>query len=303
MDGLDVTYKINFWQIELSILQSSIEYKISIIIVTFNSQETLNESLISIKRADISKSYELIIVDNNSEDNSLEIIHSNFSEAKVMRNNKNLGFAKACNIGAKNASGEYLLFYNPDLIVDTKSIDSLLDIFDEAENVGAVTGRMRFPDNTFQPTCRNFPTKENVFFSRGSIFSWFVKSNNKYTLPDYDNVTDVDAVAGTYTMIRKEVFEKVGMFDERFFMYMEDTDLCFRLKQANYKNYFAPDAGGVHLWGKGSGAGRFKRSYYHHVSIWKYFLKHYPNIFSLLVLPILLILNFVLSFVFKRELK
>lgn len=271
--------------------------------MTFNSQNTLKDSLTALKQAVIPESYELIIVDNNSTDKSLEIVNMYFPEAKVIKNIMNLGFAKACNIGVRNASGDYILFYNPDLIIDPNSIGNLLKIFDEVDNVGAVTGRMRFNDNTFQPTCRKFPTKENIIFSRGSIFPSFLKKSNRYTLPDYDKVTEVDAVAGTFTMVKKEVFEKIGMFDKRFFMYMEDSDLCLRLNQAGYKNYFVPKAGGVHLWGKGSSTGKLKRSYYHHISIWKYFLKHYPNSFSLLFLPILLFLNFTLSYVFKRGLK
>jgi GT2 family glycosyltransferase len=282
-------------------LYSSIEYKISVIIVTHNSQETLKESLTALCKSDNSECYEIIVVDNDSNDKSLDIVHDVFQDAKVIKNNNNLGFAKACNIGAKNALGEYLLFYNPDLMIDKNSISHLLDICEKTDNAGAVTGRMRFPDERFQPTCRKFPTKENIIYSRGSVFSFLNKNKNKYTLPDYDDNTEVDAVAGTFTMIKREIFEKVGMFDERYFMYMEDTDLCLRLNQAGYKNYFVSKAGGVHLWAKGSSTGRFIRSYYQHVSIWKYFLKQYPNSFSLLFLPILLLLNFMVGMIIKRE--
>jgi len=95
-------------------------------------------------------------------------------------------------------------------------------------------------------------------------------------------------------MIRRALFAEAGGFDKRFFMFMEDTDLSLRLCQLGYRNLFVPSAGGVHHWGKGSQAGRTRRVYYHHVSLWKYFLKHFPNGFSVVLLPLLLLVNFIL---------
>ncbi|MCX6834819.1 MAG: hypothetical protein NTW07_06755, partial [candidate division Zixibacteria bacterium] len=114
------------------------------------------------------------------------------------------------------------------------------------------------------------------------------------TLPDFRETTEVPAVAATMTMVRRALFAEAGGFDKRFFMFMEDTDLSLRLHQLGHRNLFTPTAGGVHHWGKGARAGRTRRAYYHHVSLWKYFLKHFPNGFSVMLLPVLLLANFLL---------
>lgn len=269
--------------------------QVSVIIVTFNSLPSLKDSLVSLKNSDISENLEIIIVDNNSTDRSIEIAREIFADCKIIQNNRNIGFAAACNKGAKEANGEYLLFFNPDLEIDKDAISILVDRYEKLEKAGALAGRMRFPDNSFQPTCRKFPTYKNIFFSRGSVLGRIFKSDIEYTLPDYESDTEVEAVAGTFLLVSKTVFERVKMFDETFFMYMEDTDLSYKLNQAGYKNYFIPQAGGVHLWGKGSSGGKAIRSYYHHRSVWKYFLKYFPNAFSLLILPLILLVNFLLG--------
>lgn len=273
---------------------------LSIILITFNSLPALEQSLISLTKSQ-NQSFELIVVDNNSIDNSVDTVLSFFPNAQIIKNRHNLGFAKACNIGAKNANSDILLFYNPDLEVDTDSLGNIIDFMNNTENVGAVSGRMRFPDDSFQATCRKFPDMTNIFLSRGSALSKIIRTNKSYTLPDFENITVVDAVAGTFMAVRKERFKQVGMFDERFFMYMEDTDLSYRLNQHGYKNYYLPQAGGVHLWGKGSSGGNTIRSYYHHLSVWKYFLKHFPVGFSILFLPIILIGNFILSILLPKR--
>ena len=212
-----------------------------------------------------------------------------------------VGFSKACNIGAEAAECEILLFYNPDLEVDDDSIGNLIRFMESRNNIGVVSGRMRFADNSFQSTCRNFPNMTNIFLSRGSVISKILPTIKIYTLPDFTETTEVDAVAGTFMAISKNTFRQVGMFDERFFMYMEDTDLSYRLKLMGCQNYYLPEAGGIHLWGKGSTGGRVLRNYYHHLSVWKYFLKHFSGGFSILFLPIMLIGNFIISIVVPKK--
>jgi GT2 family glycosyltransferase len=137
-----------------------------------------------------------------------------------------------------------------------------------------------------------------MIFSRGSalggLFSSPDSHADRYTLPDFRETTEVSAVAATMTMVRRALFVKAGGFDRRFFMFMEDTDLSLRLHQLGHRNLFTPSAGGVHHWGMGARAGRMQRTYYHHVSLWKYFLKHFPNGFSVMLLPLFLLANFLL---------
>lgn len=273
---------------------------LSLIIVTFNSLPSLEKSLLSLQQSQ-HQHFELIVVDNNSTDNSLQTVSNLFPNAIFIKNEENVGFAKACNQGAKNANGDILLFYNPDLEIDSTSLQAVVDFIQSTPDAGAVSGRMRFPDGTFQATCRKFPDMTNIFLSRGSALSKIISTTNSYTLPDFENITKVDAVAGTFMAVRKNLFEKVGMFDQRFFMYMEDTDFSYRINQLGYNNYFLPQAGGVHLWGKGSSGGKVIRSYYHHISVWKYFLKHFPGGFSILFLPLVLIFNFCITILIPKK--
>ncbi len=265
---------------------------VSIVIVTHNSMPPLENCLKSIRAGANGTSLEIIAVDNVSDDRSPEIVQEYFPEAKVIRNDRNVGFGSACNIAAKEAEGDYLLFLNPDVVVDNLAIEKLLQVCRSKKNAGAVAGRMRFPDGSFQATCRQLPKLQNIMFSRGSVLSRFLgRDSERYTLPDYDDTTAVPATAGTMLMIHKRLFESIGGFDTNFFMFLEDVDLCLRIGREGYQNYFVPEAGGVHLWGKGSRAGKFKRNVYHHHNVWKYFVKHYPGILTYFVLPIVLLAN------------
>ena len=117
---------------------------------------------------------------------------------------------------------------------------------------------------------------------------------DSYTLGDCSETTEIPAVSATCLMVERDFFLSLGGFDERFFLFMEDTDLCLRIGQAGRKIYFVPEAGAVHRWGTGASVSLAKRSWHHHRSVWKYFLKHYPNGFSLFLLPALLFVNFIL---------
>ena len=238
--------------------------------------------------------HEIIVVDNNSSDNTPSFVKNFFPQAILHLNRKNKGFAAACNTGAELSESALLLFLNPDVFLDQPAITELLNSYTNLDRVGAVVGRLRFPDGTFQPTCRRLPTISNILFSRRGIIGSFSKENSKYNQPDYDKITDVPAAAGTFMMISKELFKKIGRFDERFFMYMEDTDLCKRLIMAGFKNYFVPSAGAVHSWSEGSKAGTVRRSLYHHLSVYKYFNKHRQDLVARLVFPLPLLVNFIL---------
>lgn len=269
--------------------------KISIVLATYNSLRTLQSCLAHLGEASRRINCELIAVDNNSTDNSASAIRNFWPQAKVIVNRKNTGFAHAANQGAKAAIGEYLLFVNPDLFVDSNCLEEFLIFIRGKERIGAVGGRMRYPDGRFQPSCRNLPTLSNLIFSRGSFLWRIFRGTHKYTLPDSANPIEVPAVAGALLFIRKDVFESVGRFDSNYFMFMEDTDLCKRLTMLGFSNYFLPQAGAVHEWGTGSSAGFFKRSRYHHISVFRYFRKHRRGLGTYLLLPVMLLLNFLLS--------
>lgn len=279
--------------------------QVSIIIVTHNSRTALVDCLPSLHVAMAPLDCELVVVDNSSTDGSTDAVLNQFPQATIITKSRNCGFASACNLGAETACGEFLLFLNPDVEIDRDAIAILLSAARDYPGAGLMSGRLRFPDGSFQATCRQFPNISNMIFSRGSLLSRFTNSRSDkrsgYTLPDYAATTEVPAVAATMAMIRKELFDWVGGFDRRFFMFMEDTDLSLRLHQSDYANLFVPTAGGSHRWGAGSDIGRIRRLGYHHFSVWKYFLKHFPNGFSVLPLPFLLLLNFLGAVILGRR--
>jgi GT2 family glycosyltransferase len=239
---------------------SFVEDSVSVIIVTYNSLPVFRDCLDHLRAAAVDMDCEIVVVDNNSSDHSASVARHVFDGAAVLTNNRNLGFATACNQGAAAARGDYLLFLNPDVLIDSDAIRLLKAAIKSTDKAGAVTGRLRFPDGVFQPNCRHFPTVSNLLFSRGSVLSRLLGRTSSYTLEDYGQLCRVPAVAGTMLMIRSELFRALGGFDERFFMYMEDTELCYRIDRAGYANYYVPEAGAVHLWAQGSKTGRMRRN-------------------------------------------
>lgn len=272
---------------------------VSVIIVTHNSRPALGDCLKAIPVACARYSYEIIVVDNRSADGSVALVRQFRPNALVLENSVNIGFGRACNQAAESARGEYLLLLNPDAILDPLAVDYLIEASRSRDVVGVAVPRLRFPGGKFQASCRNLPTIGNMIFSRGSVIAkMFTKSlgdSSQYTLPDYPVTTPVPAAAGTVALIRRDLFAHAKGFDPRFFLFMEDTDLCARLGQSGYEHLFVPAASAVHRWGEGSSAGRVSRIWRHHLSVWKYFLKHFPNGFSVVLLPILLLLNGLIS--------
>lgn len=273
--------------------------KLSLVVVTHNSEQALRESLSSWRnslsdfRSKGLGACELVAVDNASTDQSREIVREFDGETKVISLIENRGFAAGCNAGAEASKGEVLLFLNPDVILDPNAISELFEALNSLENAGAVTARMRNSDGTFQPTCRNFPSAKNIFASRGSLIGRLF-AGVEYTLPDSPRPLEVPAAAATSLVIRKKFFSELGGFDERFFMFFEDTDLSLRIKRAGKKIYFTPTAGGIHHWGRGAKATSSQRARWHHRSARRYFQKYHPGFFTSVILPIALTCNLAL---------
>lgn len=271
------------------------EIDVSAVVVTYNSEENIIDCLSALRKEIASVVGEILVVDNCSKDNTPDVIKKKFSDLELIVPEKNLGFGPANNLAAKRARGKFILFANPDMVLDRGALSKLLENYLKLESAGAVVARLRNADGSFQPTCRNFPNFYNIFFSRGSVLNpdrW--GGRNNYTIGEFGEVTEVPAASAACMLMEKDFFLKIGGFDPRFFLFMEDTDLSLRINQAGKKVYFIPEAQAIHHWGKGSKISRRKRSWYHHVSVWKYYLKHYPNGFSLFLLPFALGFNFII---------
>jgi len=186
---------------------------------------------------------EIIIVDNNSTDGSKEYLPLKFTNVKFIFNDANLGFAKACNQGFEISSGNYVLFLNPDTILTETCLKDCISFFETHADAGAAGVRMLDEDGNFlKESKRGLPSPAASFYKLFGLTAMFPGSK---TIAKYyqghlreDEINPVDVLSGAFMMIKKEVFEKVNGFDESFFMYGEDIDLCLRITQQGYKNYY-----------------------------------------------------------------
>jgi len=252
---------------------------LSIIVVTYNSSEVIEGFLTCLEGFPPGCSWELLVTDNASTDDSADVVKRRFPVAKIAVNEVNRGFAAGVNQAARRATGRYLLLANPDVTWQAGSIDRLIEFLEMHPRGAAVTPRLTFPDGRPQPSTRRLPTHSNIWFSRGTPWgerwpgSWGPWT---YTLPDPDRPAKVEAISGTFLLLRRDAFAEVGMLDEQFFMYVEDTDFSKRLWDAGWEAWVEPSVIIGHKWG-----GFKKRSSllrrYHRDGIQKYFRKHHPK--------------------------
>ena len=229
--------------------------QLSIIIVNYNVKEFIKNLLYSLEKALIEISSEIIIVDNASVDGSVEDIKNKFPNVTLIANNENIGFGKANNQGLEIARGEYILLLNPDTIVKEDTFKNLIEFMQSNPNAGMVTCKVLNPDGTLQLACRrSFPGPWTSFTKVTGLSRLFPKSKlfARYNLTylDENEINEVDAISGSFMMLKKEVYQKVGGFDSRFFMYGEDLDLCYRVQSEGYKVYYVPTTEIIHYKGE-----------------------------------------------------
>ena len=255
--------------------------QLSVIIVSYNSIELLENCLFSVQKAMQTIDGEIIIVDNNSNDGSKESLPSKFPGVKFIFNNENLGFAKACNQGSKISSGNYLLFLNPDTILTETCLKDCISFFESHADVGAAGVRMLDEKGNFlKESKRGLPSPSASFYKLFGLTAMFPgsKTFGKYYqghLPEDEN-NPVDVLSGAFMMVKREIFEKVNGFDESFFMYGEDIDLSLRITQRGYKNYYLGKLSVTHLKG-GSTTYNYKyvRDFYSAMNL--FVKKHYSD--------------------------
>lgn len=230
--------------------------KISIILVNFNSQELLLKCIKSLS-ASFEKSndcFEVIVVDNDSSDDSCKMIRHNFPNVVLIQNDVNLGFGKANNLAVRQAKGEYILLLNPDTVVDGNILDKSLKFFSEhSDHKSAFGGILLNPDGSEQRgSRRSFPNLLNVFLHFTKLYK-IVKYQKSYELSWLPVETHpVDCVSGACIGMPKAMYEDLGGFDEQFFLHFEDIDLCKRIWQAGYKLWFYPQVKVFHVKGGSS---------------------------------------------------
>jgi len=228
--------------------------KLSIVIVSWNVRDDLAKCIRSIEENAPRDDFEVIVVDNASTDGTAEMVRSDFPGTTLIVNSANRGFAAANNIGIEKSRGLYVLLLNPDTIAHPGSLDALVGFMDDNEDVGVCGPKLLNEDGSTQPSTRRFPTLRGVLHChtifrfipvfRGHYKKWFMKDFK------YDRQRDVDQVMGAALMARRSIVEELGRMDEAFFMYYEEVDLCYRVKQAGWRIVFVPDAVITHSGGR-----------------------------------------------------
>jgi len=254
-------------------------YDVSVIIVNWNTKDLLSQCLESIKAQTRRISYEIIVVDNFSSDGSPEMVERNFPEVALIKNKENKGFGQANNQGLAKARGKYALFLNSDVVINANCLDDMFDFMERNPNVGASSCKLTFPDGNLQHSCRKFPSFKVFFLMLTGLRYFFpnMKIFREYLMLDWDHSDEreVDQIMGSFMFIRKDVLNQIGSFDERYWMYFEEVDLCLRMKKAGWKIVHYPHATAIHFLSKSSEQwGEMKRITEFQNSLLKYFRKN-----------------------------
>lgn len=207
---------------------------ISIIIVNFNTGKFIFRCIDSISKF-LLKDKEIVVVDNNSNDGSLEKLKIR-KDIRLVENNENLGFAKAVNRGLQIAKGDFIFILNPDTELTKDSVGYLFEFARQNKEVGIVAPKLLNPDGSVQPSCYHDPTLLAAF---REYFADIKGAFSKYAPPGSEPVK-VDSVVGAAMFLSRRVIDKVGMFDERYFMYFEDLDYCRRIRNKGFNVYYLP---------------------------------------------------------------
>ncbi len=234
-------------------LTSSID--ISVVIVNYNVREFLHECLSSLSRPHTNLQLEVIVVDNNSHDNSIGTLQPLFPDVRFLGLDSNLGFGRANNVGIEAARGRYILLLNPDTIVQEDTLESMIRYMDEHPHVGISGCKVLNADGSFQMQCRRgFPSPWTSFCKLFGLQALFPKSplfaRYNQTFRSEDETYMVDAVIGAFMFCRADALRAIGGFDPDFFMYGEDLDLCFRMKQSGFETAYVPITTIVHYKGE-----------------------------------------------------
>ena len=227
---------------------------LTVIIVSWNVCDDVLQCIASVYRNSPSSPFGIILVDNQSSDNTVALVREQYPAVRIIENDCNLGFAAANNMGIKQAAGEYILFLNPDTIVQPRALDMLLNYMQEHPDVGICGPQILNPDMTIQRSVRRFPTFKAIFY-RFTVLKYlglFRSYFYQWTMRAFDHTEEVSAeqLIGAALMAQTKLVKELAGFDERFFMYYEEVDLCLRIKNAGFQVIFYPVPKIVHLGGQ-----------------------------------------------------
>jgi GT2 family glycosyltransferase len=259
---------------------------LSIIIVNWNSKDYLKQCVASILAATHGIELEIVVIDNASYDGSGEILRQSYPQVRFIQSDTNLGFAKANNAAFHKSLGRNVLFLNPDTKILGPAVNIMLGYLQQLPNAGAIGCKLLNADKTIQTSCvQSFPTILNQILDSELLRALLLKSSlwgNAPLFGGQNGPEEVEAISGACMIMKRSVFEQVGLFSEEYFMYAEDIDLCYKIKQAGHKNYYIPDTNVIHF---GGGSTEKRPSEFSNVimceSIWRFLRKTRGKNYSL----------------------
>ncbi len=271
--------------------------KISIIIVNYKAARLTRQCVRGIIEHAPQCLYEVIVVDNNSDDGCLDLIQTEVIDffnnqdiplprIELVQSSRNVGFSAGNNLGFQYARGEYILYLNPDTVIFSGGLDPIINYLDNHADVGVVGPKILNPDRSIQTSCFRFPdTFFYPLYRRANFlanFSKVIKWRKWFVMSEFDRseIREVDWLLGACMLVRRSAIDKVGLFDERFFLFLEDTDWCYRFWQKGFRVVYNPDGWIVHHIERASDENNILRSlgkktaWIHIVSWLKYYKKH-----------------------------
>jgi len=263
---------------------------LDVVIVAYRSQELLRDCLSSLSAFPPTRGAHIWVVDNASGDGTAEMVRAEFPQVELIASSKNLGFSSANNLAIERGGAPYVLALNPDTRVTEGALDRMLELMESNVEIGISGCRLELEDGSFDHAARrSFPTPLGALAHFARVGRWRKAPARlaQYRAPNVES-GPVDAVNGAFMLLRRKALDEVGLFDEGYWMYMEDLDLCYRFAQAGWLTWYEPGATVVHIKAGSSGQYRSPRlNYAFHYGMLRFYRKHYAPNASFLVRPVI----------------
>jgi N-acetylglucosaminyl-diphospho-decaprenol L-rhamnosyltransferase len=261
---------------------------LAVVVVNMNGGDEVRGCVKSVFESAGDIRMEVVVVDNNSTDGSDEAIGRAFPQIRLIRNDSNRGFPAAANQGMRATDAQFVLLINPDAEIQGGTLEGFLKVARDRPKAGAIGALTRNPDGSVYPSARRVPTlTQGLFHTLLAPFRPDNRWSRAYRMADWDRRSErrVDWVSGSSLLLRRTALNEVGIFDERFFMYVEDMDLCTRMRKAGWEVWFSPELEIEHIGGTAT-AGKRRMTLEHSRSIYQYFVKHQSSGWKAVLRPV-----------------
>jgi len=257
--------------------------RLSLVIVNYHSAQSLNASLTSLSETNVDSNLEVFVVNNGSGHELASVWKTSKFRIQWIQNHSNIGFAAAANVGFRASSRDFVLVLNPDVLVQTEALETLLETLTLNPDAAIALPRLNNPDGSLQYSCRRFYDFTTLLMRRAP-FNKIVPDHpaiREHLMLDWDHqtVAEVDWGLGAAMLVRRDAISEANLFDERFFLYFEDVDLCLRMRRQGWKVLYNPAAAFVHEHQRESGqTWNFAAKRHHLVSLMKFLCKHHGRL-------------------------